>query len=306
MTEKEKMICEMINNDLSLNEMAKILWLSPRQVHQKILKIINDGYYISPIYFDDGNIRYVFFLFYKEHTINLNLCDSSKFKALVVSDIHIGNELENLSYLYKTYDYARDKDIHIILNCGDLIDGNFTRGNQTISNIDEQIDKVINNYPYDKNILNFICFGNHDYSALETSRDISKALYQRRQDLISGGYGFTLINMEKDQIVMSHPLNSINYKPIPNKLILEGHHHKMLLKILRNNFLINIPPLSDLCFGGQDNPSMIEMSLLFSRGFINTGIFKQIGIKNLETYSEASLEFTLKHEVLDEKKLILK
>ena len=33
---------------------------------------------------------------------------------------------------------------------------------------------------------------------------------------------------------------------------------------------------------------------------------KKIGIKNLETYSEASLEFTLKHEVLDEKKLILK
>ena len=30
MTEKEKMICEMINNDLSLNEMAKILWLSNR------------------------------------------------------------------------------------------------------------------------------------------------------------------------------------------------------------------------------------------------------------------------------------
>ena len=29
MTEKEKMICEMINNDLFLNEMAKILWLSP-------------------------------------------------------------------------------------------------------------------------------------------------------------------------------------------------------------------------------------------------------------------------------------
>ena len=85
MTEKEKMICEMINNDLSLNEMAKILWLSPRQVHQKILKIINDGYYISPIYFDDGNIRYVFEENDKEHTINLNLCDSSKFKALVVS-----------------------------------------------------------------------------------------------------------------------------------------------------------------------------------------------------------------------------
>lgn len=307
MTEKEKLICEMINNDISLNEMAKSLWLSPRQVHQKILKIINDGYYISPIYFDDGNIRYVFKENLKTNTINLNLCDSSKFKALVISDIHIGNELENLSYLYKVYDYARDKDIHIILNCGDLIDGNFTRGNQAISNIDEQIDKVINNYPYDKNVLNFICFGNHDYSALENSRDISKALYQRRQDLISGGYGFTLVNIERDQFVLYHPLFNKSYKPIPNKLILEGHHHKMMVKIDRNNYFINVPPISDLCFGCQEKPGMLEMEMSFGNGFIHSAFFKQIGVKKgFEVYSEINLEFFLKHENLEEKKLILK
>ena len=94
---------------------------------------------------------------------------------------------------------------------------------------------------------------------------------------------------------------------MPHKLILEGHHHRMLVKINRNNFVINIPPLSDLCFGYQENPGMIEMQLLFGSGFIHCGYFKQIGIKkNFEVFSETNLEFFLKHENLEERKLLLK
>lgn len=195
MTEKEMMIFEMISEGYFLNEIARNLWLSPRQIHQRIQKLIGDGYFINPLYFDDGNIRYVFEENYEKHTINLSLHDSAKFKALVISDIHIGNELENFSYLYKTYDYARDNDIHIILNCGDLIDGNFTRGKQVVSDIDEQIERVIDLYPHDNNILNIICYGNHDYSSYECGRDIASAISKRRPDLISGGYGFSLINV---------------------------------------------------------------------------------------------------------------
>lgn len=308
MTEQEIIIAEMINDGQTLNEIAKSLWLSPKQIHQKIQKLINDGYFINPIYYDDGNIKYNFEDNTDlKHTIDLTLTDSSKFKALVISDIHIGNELENLSYLYKAYDYARDNDIHVILNTGDLIDGNFTRGRQYIDNIDEQIDRVINKYPYDKNILNFICFGNHDYSSYENGRDISLAISKRRQDLVSGGYGFTLINIERDQFVLYHPLFNKSYKPIPNKLILEGHHHKMMVKIDRNNYFIGVPPLSDLCFGCQEKPGMLEMEMSFGNGFIHSAFFKQIGVKKgVEVYSEINLEFFLKHENLDEKKLILK
>lgn len=307
MTEKEMMIFEMISEGDSLNEMAQNLRLSPRQVHQKIQKLISDGYFINTLYFDDGNIRYVLEENDEKHTISLSLNDSTKFKALVVSDIHAGNELENLSYLYKTYDYARDNDIHVILNCGDLIDGNFTRGTQVISNIDEQIERVIDSYPHDNNILNIMCYGNHDFSSYECGRDIASAISKRRPDLISGGYGFSLINIERDQVVLSHPLNNISFKPLPNKLILEGHHHRMLVKINRNNFVINVPPLSDLCFGCQENPGMIEMQLLFGSGFIHSGYFKHIGVKNnFEVYSETNLEFFLKHENLNEKKLLKK
>ena len=307
MTEKEIEIFEMIDAGCSLNEISYKLWLSSRQVHQKIIKLKNEGYFIRPIYYDDGEIKYDFEEDNSNHTINIKLCNDFKFKALVISDIHIGNTLENLSYLYKAYDYARDHDIHIIFNCGDIIDGSFTKGTQNIFNIDGQIDKVINNYPHDNYILNFICFGNHDYCSNKYGRDISLALSNSRQDLISAGYEFSLINVEKDQFALYHPINEMGFKSIPNKLILEGHHHKMLVKIKRNNYFINVPSLSDLCFGNQENAGMLEMELLFGGGFIHNAFFKQIGVKNnFEVYSEFNIEFFLKHEKLDEKKLILK
>ena len=307
MTEIESMIFEMIDKGYNLNDIAYELFLSSKQVHQKILKLINDGYFIRPIYFDDGNIRYEFLKEENEHTRGIRLCDSSKFKALVISDIHIGNILENLSYLYKVYDYALDNDFHIIFNCGDLIDGTFSKGEQYSKNIDEQIQKVINDYPYNRHVLNFICLGNHDYSASFQGRNINKALFNHRPDLITLGYGFSLINLLKDQIVLYHSLDGANFKPIPNKLILEGHHHKMMSRINKNNFIINVPPLSDLCFGGQENPSFLEMKLTFGGNYINSGFFKHIGFKNgFENLGEIYLEFFLKHENLDEKKLILK
>ena len=305
MTEKELMIFEMIECGYSLNEMAYMLKLSPRQVHKKIQKLINEGYFISPIYYDDGSIKYSFEENNLKHTLNLSINDSHKFKALVISDMHVGNSLENLDYINRTYDYARDNDIHVIFNLGDLIDGNFTRGEQTINNIDEQIDRVLKKYPYDKNILNFICFGNHDYSAYKDGRDIGVALSQNRPDLVGLGYGFSLINILRDQFVLSHPLLNGDFKQIPNKLILEGHHHKPMFKIEKNNYLVSVAPLSDLCFGEINNAGITEMRLSFCSGFIHKGYFKMINISgNPFVYNEMSIEFFLKHRNVNEKSLI--
>ena len=305
MTEKELMIFEMIECGYNLNEMAYMLKLSPRQVHQKIQKLINEGYFICPIYFDDGNIKYSFEENDLKHTLSLSIGDSHKFKALVVSDMHVGNCLENFDYIYKAYDYARDNDIHVIFNLGDLIDGNFTRGQQKVSNIDEQIDRVLKKYPYDKNILNFICFGNHDYSAYKCGRDVGVALSQNRPDLVNLGYGVSLINVLRDQFVLSHPLLDTAFKPIFNKLILEGHHHKPMFKIERNSYLISVAPLSDLCFGSANNSGLTEMRLSFCSGFIHKGNFKMINLKDEPlVYNEMSIEFFLKHKNVNEKNLV--
>lgn len=306
MTGKEQIVLNMIKENKNLNEIAKEIWESPKQVHNRINKLINDGYMISSEFYDDGNIRYVLKSNDLKHTIRLHLDDTAKFNALVISDIHIGNELENLSYLYKVYDYARYRDINIILNCGDVIDGSFSKGNQNITDIDKQIDKVITHYPYDKHILNIICFGNHDFCSVEQGHDIGTFLNNRRPDLIDGGYGFTLVNIGNDQFVLKHPLPSKNCGVLPHKLILQGHHHKMLLKLNSSNFTVCVPPLSDLCFSSQENPGFVEMNLSLENGYIYNGLFKQMSVrKKIEVLSECSFDSFFKKSKLDEKKLIL-
>ena len=76
----------------------------------------------------------------------------------------------------------------------------------------------------------------------------------------------------------------------------------MVTKINRNNYFINVPPLSDLCFGCQEDSGLLEMNMSFGNGFIHSVFFKQIGVKkSFKVYGEINLEFFLKHENLDEK-----
>ena len=62
--------------------------------------------------------------------------------------------------------YCIKNDIHIILCGGDLIDGSFSKGSQKISDLYQQIDYFIKNYPHDDSILTFGVAGDHDLSAL--------------------------------------------------------------------------------------------------------------------------------------------
>lgn len=67
---------------------------------------------------------------------------------MVLSDLHFGNTEERLDLIYNAFDYCINNNIHIILCCGDFIDGTFSRGEQRISNSYEQIDYFIKNYPH--------------------------------------------------------------------------------------------------------------------------------------------------------------
>ena len=302
---ENQLILRMIEKQLTLNEMANFLWQSPRRIYQEINRMKNEGYFIAPNYFDDGEVKFAQIDRATSHTIKIGLTNDDFFKALIVSDMHIGNECENLDYIYKAYDYARDNDIHIILNCGDLIDGNFSRGGQIVTDIDKQIERVLTYYPYDRTILNIICLGNHDYSSVECGFNMEDALLLR-PDLVSAGYGISLINIGKDQFVMKHGTSGL-FGCIPNKLILKGHSHKAGVKINSNNYILNIPPLSDLCFAHQENPGMIDMRLSLSNGYIHTGYFKHLSVKDkIGVFNDICLEFNFNHEIVDEKKLIIK
>ena len=109
----------------------------------------------------------------------------NKFTALVISDIHLGGGFERLDLLDKIYDYCVKNGIHIIINCGDLIDGTFSLTEKKISSTLEQVDYLLKKYPFDKSILNFALLGDHDYSVLhETGQDLMITLSSYRQDIV--------------------------------------------------------------------------------------------------------------------------
>ena len=73
MTEMEEIILNLIDKEKTLNEIASILWKSPRQIHQKIIKLKSEGYIIGFNCYDDGNINYKKNN-YNERSLKINLC----------------------------------------------------------------------------------------------------------------------------------------------------------------------------------------------------------------------------------------
>ena len=169
----------------------------------------------------------------------------------------------------KVYDYASKNNIHIIFNCGDLLEGIHTCDRRNINNIHDQIEYTIQKYPYDKDICNIVVFGNHDYHAFHhMGLDISKKIKNIRHDIIPLGFGQGYVNIKKEKILLQHELCAVNLSPIDDKakLALIGHGHMMKTKIY-DNLLLCLPSLSRVCPDKtkENIPSFVDLELHFTR-----------------------------------------
>ena len=305
MTDRDKIIITRIKQNKTINEIASELGISNKQLYDRILALQNKGFVLTRNIIDNGNILYSFKNEPQnklDYTQKLKLAYPNNFSAMLISDTHIGNEQQNIRLLDKVYNYCKEQDIHIIINCGDLIDGNFSYGNQVTSDPISQLDTLVKNYPFDREILNIMCFGNHDYSAFKSCVDAKTLLENARPDFIPLGYGLGIINVESDQIILKHNINEFDFQPIGNKLILEGHHHKASFITNREGFVVNIPTLSNVALSKHAFPGAIKMKLSFNvEGYINSGHFEQFIITNdLMTVNESYFNFDFDHELLSE------
>ncbi len=311
MTDINKIILSKMLDGKSVGEIARDLNKNPIHIHRRIKQIINSGYAFTREIKDSGEICYnpEYALKIPEaNTAHIKLADNH-FKAMLISDLHLGNEYQNIRYLNMIYDYCAKEGIHIIINAGDVIDGTFSKSKQKIDNPEKQITYTIKNYPFDENILNLICFGNHDYSAFENfSIDINTMLNSARPDLIGLGFGISIINIENDQLFIKHPINNLNLKTINRKLIICGHKHKAAIYDKQGTLLIHVPSLSDLCFDSkQKKPGAIIMELSFNKGLMRTGYFEQLLVSGgISTICESEFDLDLNHDLLTEDDVIEK
>ena len=283
MTETNQKIIDLIGENYSIKQISSILGISEKQLYVRIKQIINYGYKMNVNYCYNSDIYYI--LNKDEHDIlksgvNLKLPRKENlFRCLVISDTHIGSVDDDIKLLNIVYDYAVKNDINIIFNCGDNIEGDYTSSPKRIKDVHEQAEYFIKKHPYDKNITNFVVFGNHDFhSLLDYGFDFAKYVGNARYDIVPLGYGQGNVNIKSDSIILFHKLRD-KYKPVINKekILLSGHGHLMKTKF--NDILwLGIPTLS---YKSNDKnhdivPGFVDLTLEIENGEFNKVIAQHL------------------------------
>lgn len=307
MTEIDNYIIELIKSNTSLNDICVYTNLSKKQIYIRLKNLIKKGYQIKSYYHSNGDINYKLINGFSnlkgEYRIHIPK-EENVFKFLVISDMHLTNKKENLYYLNNVYNYAVKNNIHTILNLGDLIEGTYTTESNKDMDINDQIKYVIDKYPYDKSIINYILYGNHDYHSLHNDGvNIATAIENYRYDLVSLGYGDCNLNLKEEIISLNHKLCLIDNKTHDenSKICLVGHGHEMKTKIF-DNLVICVPSLSDVSPDKTRKivPGALEIELDFKKSKIRYILIKHLLV------NDKIIECSQVRERFDDEKIKIK
>lgn len=272
-------LLQLIKEGKNNREICEIFNISFNQLYDELLKLKTKGVKYSRKYYSDGSIKYNKIKKLKKLNENVNktiITDNQEnnMKFLLISDLHFGNEFENLGLIDRAYNYCIKNGINIILCGGDFIDGSFSKSPQKITDLYDQIEYFIKNYPQDKNILTFGVAGDHDFSTLKrASLDIIEICNNRRHDIIIGGYNNAEINIKNDKIHLFHNILGGRMHSAQAPIILCGHLHKYMTQQKNNSLYITLPTLSNI---NQQMPSALELDVSFSKGYISSTVIKHL------------------------------
>ncbi len=205
--------------------------------------------------------------------------DSDYYKAVIISDTHIGSTKENIGLISRVYDYCIQNDIHNIFHLGDLVDGTSGHVENKDLNPKDQINHTIEDYPNEKSILNFILLGNHDLDIINEDVTLHDAIIKNRKDMVCLGYGTKDIFIKNDSVVLKHSIlidkTDNNYY---GRLVFKGHSHQMKVIDDLNNHYVHAPSLSDLLFIDGAIPGFLLVEFSFYNGYINECLITHYGI----------------------------
>ena len=175
-------------------------------------------------------------------------------KILLISDTHFGSIYENYMYLNLVYEFASKYGYNVILHGGDLTQGDVSPRIDKKEKLSKQVYRVIANYPYDKNINNYILLGNHDHFIFRNT-DNSLNILKYRDDINFLGIRCAYINWCDNLISISHRLKKgkckIDFPRVESLVRFHGHRHELF--ILESN--VFIPTLSNDINRYSDRPN---------------------------------------------------
>ena len=114
----------------------------------------------------------------------------------VVADTQIGNKHQQITHLHNFYDLCHDRGIQVMVNCGDVVDGNGRCYKGQIYDLflhgsDAQVKYAVDLYPKRKGMITYLLGGNHDESFYKSEgTEILQRIADKRDDLpYLGMYG---------------------------------------------------------------------------------------------------------------------
>ena len=153
----------------------------------------------------------------KKIKIDLTRWDGKTMRIGVCSDTHFGSKYQQLTHLHTFYNFCKQKGVEIILNCGDVCEGNgkLYRGQiyeMFLTGADDQIAYAVENYPKIEGITTYCIAGSHDTSYLKTDGlDILKAISKERKDIIYLGQHGAYVTINGIKFYLIHPDGGVPY-----------------------------------------------------------------------------------------------
>ena len=303
MQEINKIILDMTTIGTSVCEISKALGLSNKQILYRISLLKDKGYNFEKKYYYNGDIVYKLI---KE--INLtdkepNTCTiitSPKditFKTVFMSDLHLGNTNDRLDLVDSVYNFCAKEGINIIINGGDFFDGELSGSGEKKVTGEAQVDYALKKYPFDKNILNFIVLGNHDYNILTSNGiDVISSLERKRPDLIPIGYKYGILNIKNDSMIIMHDIPKLNVKiKENNRFRLYGHTHEMkFINNMNGNLSVYLPSFNGINVSGKIRQiAIIKAEISFINGFFKLVNFETYSFINDSMYKTNELQYEL-------------
>lgn len=181
-----------------------------------------------------------------EHIKNVSFVDLKKSKVIIISDTHFGSMKENIAYLELVNDFIKREIINLLFHAGDIGDGIY-RPKKEYNTRSSQIDHILDVYPSDDNLEQYVLAGNHDQKYREGGFRILKILEQEKKNLTGVGYFQSYFKVYDKIISFEHDCHKWD-NFVQADFCIRGHSHQA--QFLKNR--VKVPALCD------EHPDIID------------------------------------------------
>ena len=146
-----------------------------------------------------------------------------------MADTHIGSKYENFDYIKEAQKFALDNKIHTIFHAGDIIQSTCSNVMEEYRNEEDQVEHLVQDFPYDPSIRYIMIFGNHDWHTFANNKKCMD-IFSSRKDFYLLGTEFGFINWRGSTICLFHPVKRYPLEmPRVKKIVMtyRGHSHNL-------------------------------------------------------------------------------